>query len=273
MNKSNLIRLIHKKKSFLCVGLDPDLSKIPPFILEMEDPIFEFNKRIIDATQDLCVAYKPNIAFYECLGAKGWESLKKTVDYISDDAFLIADAKRGDIGNTSLMYAKTFFETFNFDAITLSPYMGKDSIEPFLRFKDKWAIMLALTSNQSAKDIQSIQNSDGEKLYQSVIKNSTEWSSKKNMMYVVGANREDDLFNIRKIIPDNFILIPGVGTQGGDLKKISDAGMNKNCGIMVNISRSIIYCDGSKNFDKEIRLAAIKVKSQMEKILFSNGII
>ncbi len=273
MNYDQIYNEIKNKRSYLCIGLDSDLKKIPKYFLKYKDPIFEFNKIIIDNTQDLVVAYKPNLAFYEVNGSEGMNTLKKTLDHIPKNIFKIADAKRGDIGNTSLMYAKTFFETFNFDAITLSPYMGKDSIEPFLRFKDKWAIMLALTSNQSAKDIQSIQNSDGEKLYQSVIKNSTEWSSKKNMMYVVGANREDDLFNIRKIIPDNFILIPGVGAQGGDLKKISDAGMNKNCGIMVNISRSIIYCDGSKNFDKEIRLAAIKVKSQMEKILFSNGII
>jgi orotidine-5'-phosphate decarboxylase len=200
-------------------------------------------------------------------------TLKKTLDYIPKNIFKIADAKRGDIGNTSLMYARTFFETFNFDAITLSPYMGRDSIDPFLEFKDKWAIILALTSNKSAKDIQSIKNLNGEQLYESIIKNSTEWSSKKNMMYVVGANREDDLLNIRKIIPDNFLLIPGVGAQGGDLKKISNLGMNENCGIIVNVSRSIIYCDDSINFGQEVRLSAMKVKNQMQEILFSSRII
>ncbi|PDH45729.1 MAG: orotidine-5'-phosphate decarboxylase [Rhodothermaeota bacterium MED-G18] len=273
MDYDQIFNEIKNKRSYLCIGLDSDSKKIPKHLLKYDDPIFEFNKIIIDNTKDLVIAYKPNLAFYEVNGSKGMETLKKTLDYIPKNIFKIADAKRGDIGNTSSMYAKTFFETFNFDAITLSPYMGRDSIEPFLGFKDKWAIILALTSNQSAKDIQSIKNSGGEKLYESVIKNSMEWSSKKNMMYVVGANREDDLLNIRKIIPENFLLIPGVGAQGGDLKKISDVGMNKNCGIMVNVSRSIIYCDGSINFDQAVRLSAMKVKSQMEEILFSNGIL
>tara|TARA_B100001063_G_scaffold169120_1_gene158346 strand:- start:436 stop:1257 length:822 start_codon:yes stop_codon:yes gene_type:complete len=273
MNYDQICYEIKNKGSYLCVGLDSDLNKIPKYLLKYDDPIFEFNKIIIDNTKDLVVAYKPNLAFYEVNGSQGMRTLKKTLDYIPKNIFKIADAKRGDIGNTSLMYARTFFETFNFDAITLSPYMGRDSIDPFLEFKDKWAIILALTSNKSAKDIQSIKNLNGEQLYESIIKNSTEWSSKKNMMYVVGANREDDLLNIRKIIPDNFLLIPGVGAQGGDLKKISNLGMNENCGIIVNVSRSIIYCDDSINFGQEVRLSAMKVKNQMQEILFSSRII
>ena len=267
MNKSNLIRLIHKKKSFLCVGLDPDLSKIPPFILEMEDPIFEFNKRIIDATQDLCVAYKPNIAFYECLGAKGWESLKKTVDYISDDAFLIADAKRGDIGNTSSMYAKTFFESMDFSSITVSPYMGSDSVEPFLKFKNKWVILLALTSNLGSQDFQKISDSNGVNLYENVIRKSAKWAGDDRMMYVVGATQSKLIKEVRKIVPNHFLLVPGIGAQGGNLSEVIENGLNSDYGLLINSSRSIIYSDSSLDFASSARNAAMQIKLEMERFI------
>jgi len=273
MNYDQICDEIKNKRSYLCIGLDSDLDKIPKHLLKYKDPIFEFNKLVVDATKDIVIAYKPNLAFYEVLGFEGIKTLQKTTNYIPDNIFKIADAKRGDIGNTSIMYAKTFFETFNFDAVTLSPYMGKDSVDPYLEYKNKWAIILALTSNASAKEIQLISSNKGEKLYESVINDSLKWSTSENLMYVVGANRDADLLNIRKIIPDSFILIPGVGAQGGDLKKISNAGMNKNCGIMVNVSRSIIYSDNTTNFEDSVRKSALNIQKEMEQILLQNNII
>ena len=267
MNKSNLIRLIHKKKSFLCVGLDPDLSKIPPFILEMEDPIFEFNKRIIDATKDLCVAYKPNIAFYECLGAKGWESLQKTVDYISDDAFLIADAKRGDIGNTSLKYADTFFNTYDFDAITVAPYMGEDSVTPFLSVENKWVIILGLTSNKGSSSFQQLTLSNERKVFEEVLIRSSNWGNTNNIMYVIGATNEQEFHSIRKIIPDHFLLVPGIGAQGGDLNQVIKNGMNKDVGLLVNSSRGILYASSDESFQERAHEEAKKIQIQMAEFL------
>jgi len=267
MNKSNLIRLIHKKKSFLCVGLDPDLSKIPPFILEMEDPIFEFNKRIIDATKDLCVAYKPNIAFYECLGAKGWESLQKTVDYISDDAFLIADAKRGDIGNTSLKYADTFFNTYDFDAITVAPYMGEDSVTPFLSVENKWVIILGLTSNKGSSSFQQLTLSNERKVFEEVLIRSSNWGNTNNIMYVIGATNEQEFHSIRKIIPDHFLLVPGIGAQGGDLNQVIKNGMNNDVGLLVNSSRGILYASSDESFQERAHEEAKKIQIQMAEFL------
>ncbi|MEX2379494.1 MAG: orotidine-5'-phosphate decarboxylase, partial [Vicingaceae bacterium] len=237
MNRKQLIEQIHQKQSFLCVGLDTDITKIPSFLLEFEDPIFEFNKRIIDATKDYCVAYKPNIAFYEAMGAKGWESLAKTIDYIPKDVFTIADAKRGDIGNTSAMYAKTFFQTYNFDSVTIAPYMGSDSVQPFLTQEGKWGIVLALTSNQGASDFQFEELKSGEKLFEKVLKTSSQWGNDSNMMYVVGATKAEKLIEIRKFVPNHFLLVPGVGAQGGSLADVCKHGLNKDVGLLINSSR------------------------------------
>ena len=268
MTREELILQIKSKRSFLCIGLDTDINKIPKHLLDLDDPIFEFNKQIINATKDLCVAYKPNIAFYESMGVSGWNSLQKTLDYIPDNIFIIADAKRGDIGNTSTMYAKSFFETLNFDAVTLSPYMGKDSILPYLEFENKWTILLSLTSNSGAEDFQySKIEGTNEKLFEKVINSSLSWSSNQNMMYVVGANRTEDFIKIRKIIPNHFILVPGIGAQGGSLKNVSINGMNNNCGLIVNLSRSIIYSDSSINFEKIVRKKAHSIQIEMSKYL------
>lgn len=273
MNFEEIVSSIKEKKSYLCIGLDTDIDKIPKHLLNANDPVFEFNKKIIDATKDLVVAYKPNLAFYESLGSKGIESLIKTIEYIPNDIFKIADAKRGDIGNTSAMYAKSFFEKLNFNAVTLSPYMGKDSILPYLKFKNKWTILLSLTSNSGAEDFQYLNvNGTSEKLFEKVIKNSLSWSSNKNMMYVVGANRTEDLIKIRNIIPNHFILVPGIGAQGGSLKNVSINGMNNNCGLIVNISRSIIYSDSSINFEKTVREKAQSIQIKMSKYLFENNV-
>jgi orotidine-5'-phosphate decarboxylase len=274
MNFEQLVSSIKKKKSYLCIGLDTDINKIPKHLLKANDPVFEFNKKIIDSTKDLVVAYKPNLAFYESLGPKGIESLSKTIQYIPNDIFKIADAKRGDIGNTSTMYAKSFFEKLNFDAVTLSPYMGKDSILPYLEFKNKWIILLSLTSNSGAEDFQYL-NVEGtnEKLFEKVIKNSVSWSSNQNMMYVVGANRTKDFIKIRKIIPNHFILVPGIGAQGGNLKNVSMNGINNNCGLIVNLSRSIIYSDSSINFEKTVREKAQSVQIEMSKYLSDYNIL
>ena len=274
MNFEQLVSSIKKKKSYLCIGLDTDINKIPKHLLRANDPVFEFNKKIIDATKDLVVAYKPNLAFYESLGPEGIESLSKTIEYIPNDIFKIADAKRGDIGNTSTMYAKSFFEKLNFDAVTLSPYMGKDSILPYLEFKNKWIILLSLTSNSGAEDFQYL-NVEGtnEKLFEKVIKNSVSWSSNQNMMYVVGANRTKDFIKIRKIIPNHFILVPGIGAQGGSLKNVSMNGINNNCGLIVNLSRSIIYSDSSINFEKTVREKAQSVQIEMSKYLSDYNIL
>lgn len=266
MTKQQLIEQINKKQSFLCVGLDPDLKKIPPHLLKLEDPIYEFCKQIIDATKDFCVAYKPNIAFFECLGPKGWESLKKTLDYIPKDIFTIADAKRGDIGNTSEMYAKTFFDYLNADSVTVAPYMGEDSVTPFLNFKDKWVILLALTSNQGGKDFQLF--SDGNtKLFEQVITKSQQWGTDENLMYVIGATRGEDIAKARKLAPNHFFLVPGVGAQGGSLEEVCKYGLTKDCGLLVNSSRGIIYADNSENFAQAANQEAYKLQQEMAEYL------
>jgi orotidine-5'-phosphate decarboxylase len=262
MTSKELSQQITDKSSYLCVGLDTDLQRIPTHLLKEEDPIFTFNKQIIDATYQYAVAYKLNIAFYEAHGSKGWESLQKTIDYLPDDVFTIADAKRGDIGNTSAMYAKAFFEQMNFDSITVAPYMGSDSVKPFLTFKDKWVILLALTSNEGSKDFQFEQIGD-QKLYEKVIQQSKEWGTDENMMYVVGATRTDQLAHIRSLIPKHFLLVPGVGAQGGSLKEVSEIGLNSKGGLLVNSSRAIIYADDSKDFAK---IAAQKAKTIQEEM-------
>ncbi len=267
MTRGELIEQIKKKRSFLCIGLDPDLNKIPEHLLKEEDPIFEFNKAIIDATKDLAVAYKPNIAFYECHGARGWESLKKTLDYIPEDIFTIADAKRGDIGNTSRYYAETFFNYLKADSVTVAPYMGSDSVLPFLEFENKWVVLLALTSNEGAKDFQMIESIDGEKLFQRVLKCSQEWGTPENMMFVVGATRMEHIAEVRHIAKDYFFLVPGVGAQGGSLEEVVRYGWNKDCGLLVNSSRGIIYAGKGANFSNQVREAAKKLQQEMAEIL------
>ncbi|UKN01009.1 orotidine-5'-phosphate decarboxylase [Paracrocinitomix mangrovi] len=269
MTKQQLLEQIKIKQSFLCVGLDTDLNKIPKFLLDFDDPIFEFNKRIIDATKDLCVAYKPNIAFYECHGSKGWDSLKKTIDYIPSDIFTIADAKRGDIGNTSSYYAKTFFEYLNFDSVTVAPYMGEDSVTPFLEFEDKWVILLALTSNKGALDFQMTTDQNGERLFEKVIKQSAKWGSPENLMYVVGATRAEGIGEVREIAPNNFFLVPGVGAQGGSLEDVAKYGWNDDCGLLVNSSRGIIYAGDGENFTEDVKSASQSLQNQMKTILIN----
>lgn len=269
MTTQQLIEQIHKKKSFLCIGLDVDLNKVPKHLLEAEDPIFEFNKAIIDATHDLAVSYKPNTAFYEAYGLKGWLSLEKTINYINQqypEIFTIADAKRGDIGNTSTMYAKAFFEDLNFDSVTVAPYMGKDSIEPFLAFEDKHTIILALTSNEGAFDFQTL-NTNGQELYKTVIETSKTWKNSDNLMYVVGATKAEYFAEIRKILPNNFLLVPGVGAQGGSLSEVCKYGMTENIGLLINSSRAIIYASAEKNFDEKSREEAFKIQQEMQAIL------
>jgi orotidine-5'-phosphate decarboxylase len=269
MTTQHLINQIQLKKSFLCVGLDVDLNKIPKHLLETEDPIFEFNKAIIDVTHDLAVAYKPNTAFYEAYGIKGWLSLEKTIRYINEnypDIFTIADAKRGDIGNTSSMYAKAFFEDLNFDSVTVAPYMGKDSVEPFLAFEDKHTIMLALTSNEGAFDFQTL-NVNGTELYKQVLETSKSWKNSHNLMYVVGATKAEYFTEIRKIIPDSFLLVPGVGAQGGSLSEVCKYGMNANVGLLINSSRAIIYASNGTDFAAKARAEALQVQQEMQAIL------
>jgi len=267
MNKADLVQWIHERKSFLCVGLDPNPEKMPRHILEMDDPLFEFNKRIIDATRDFCVAYKPNTAFYESHGARGWEALKKTRDYIGSDHFTIADAKRGDIGNTSGMYAKAFFEDSGFDSVTVAPYMGSDSVRPFLDYSEKWVILLALTSNQGADDFQFFSSEEGEKLFERVLRISQNWGDDKNMMYVVGATRPEKFKEIRKIVPNHFLLVPGVGAQGGSLEEVCKYGLNSDVGLLVNSSRGIIHAGSGKDFDQIARTEAQKIANKMKVIL------
>lgn len=271
MNKQQLIEQIKLKQSFLCVGLDTDLDKIPSHLLETEDPLFEFNKAIIDATKAFAVAYKPNIAFYECYGPKGWESLKKTLDYIPKDIFTIADAKRGDIGNTSTYYAKTFFEYLDCDSVTVAPYMGEDSVTPFLAFKDKWVILLALTSNKGALDFQFTSDQNGNELYKTVLEKSAQWGSSEQLMYVVGATRSSDIAAVRKQVPDHFFLVPGVGAQGGSLEEVVQYGWNNDCGLLVNSSRAIIYASSGLDFADQAALAAQEVQQQMAKLLEAKG--
>jgi orotidine-5'-phosphate decarboxylase len=267
MNRAELISETRKKKSYLCVGLDTDLAKIPAHLSKTDDPIFEFNKLIIDATAEYAVAYKPNIAFYEALGPFGWISLQKTVAYIPKNCFTIADAKRGDIGNTSALYAKAFFETMDFDALTVAPYMGEDSVRPFLTFKDKWVILLAHTSNPGSTDFQLIATPDGRPLYEEVVIRSKRWGSPQNMMYVVGATRADKMQSIRALAPDHFFLVPGIGAQGGDLEAVSRDGLTKDCGLLVNSARSIIYASAGEDFADAARLEAKAIQSQMAALL------
>ncbi len=275
MNQEQLLRNIVAKRSFLCVGLDTEIEKIPVFLLNSEDPVFEFNKRIIDATVSYAVAYKPNIAFYECNGVKGWISLKLTLDYIREkypDVFVIADAKRGDIGNTSKMYAKTFFENMSFDAVTVAPYMGEDSVTPFLAIRDKWVILLALTSNKGADDFQ-YHNQDGFRLFEKVLTVSQKWGTTDNLMYVVGATRAEMLKEIRLIVPGHFLLVPGVGAQGGSLKEVANYGMTDKCGLLVNSSRGIIFADNTENFDVAAAAKAKEIQSEMEQYLSERNLV
>ncbi len=267
MNYQELVTQIKTKKSFLCVGLDTDLAKIPAHLLELDDPIFEFNKQIIDATKDYCVAYKPNIAFYEMLGTKGWESLQKTIDYIPETHFTIADAKRGDIGNTSLYYANTFFDTYNFDSVTVAPYMGSDSVTPYLQHKDKWAILLALTSNKGADDFELQKLESGEYVFEKVLSTSKKWGSEQNMMYVVGATRPEMLAEIRKIVPNHFLLVPGVGAQGGSLSEVVKYGITADCGLLVNSSRGIIYAGNGEDFAQKAGEKAKAIQEEMASLI------
>lgn len=273
MTREQLVAEIKRKKSFLCVGLDTDINKIPEHLKGLEDPVFEFNKAIIDATQDYCVAYKPNIAFYESLGEAGWRSLKKTLDYIPKNIFTIADAKRGDIGNTSKLYAKAFFDTQDFDSITVAPYMGEDSVTPFLEYPNKWVILLALTSNKGALNFQQQELSSGGKVFEKVLETSAKWGTPDNMMYVVGATRGEDIGEVRKHVPDHFFLVPGVGAQGGSLKDVVKYGINKDCGLLVNSSRGIIFSSSGMDFAKSASNAAKDLQQQMEIELMENGII
>ncbi|MCR4847981.1 MAG: orotidine-5'-phosphate decarboxylase [Bacteroidales bacterium] len=269
MKKQQLIEQIQKKKSFLCVGLDTDINKIPQDLLALEDPVFEFNKQIITKTAEFAVAYKPNTAFYEVYGAKGWQSLERTIQYIKinyPDIFIIADAKRGDIGNTSTNYAKAFFNSLKADALTVAPYMGKDSVEPFLGFEDKWVILLALTSNAGSKDFQYLNTGD-RLLYQQVLQTATTWASSEKMMFVVGATHPEELGEIRKMLPDYFFLVPGVGAQGGDLQTVARYGLNKECGLLVNSSRGIIYASNKFDFADRAAEEAQKLQKQMANLL------
>ena len=272
MTRKELIIQIKKKQSFLCIGLDTDIEKVPNHLLELEDPIFEFNKQIIDMTKDFCVAYKPNIAFYESIGVNGWISLQKTLDYIPENIFTIADAKRGDIGNTSNMYAKAFFENMNFDSITVAPYMGSDSVTPFLEFENKWAIVLALTSNEGGFDFQTIKSENEKALFEEVLETSKKWGTVENMMYVVGATRAEQLTEIRNIIPNHFLLVPGVGVQGGNLRQVAKYGMNSDCGLLVNSSRGIIYKGEGIGFAEKAREEVQKLQQEMTMLLSEKGI-
>ncbi|MBT2563216.1 orotidine-5'-phosphate decarboxylase [Pedobacter sp. ISL-68] len=276
MTKQQLFEQIQKKRSFLCVGLDSSLDKIPKHLLKYENPILEFNKQIIDATKDLCVAYKPNTAFYECYGKKGWETLIETWKYIPQDIFSIADAKRGDIGNTSAMYAETFFNAassdMSFDSVTVAPYMGSDSVTPFLTFKDKWVILLALTSNAGHADFQ-LQEIGEDKLFEKVLKTSQTWATDEQMMYVVGATRGAAFGDVRKLAPNHFLLVPGVGAQGGDLNEVCKYGLNSQCGLLINSSRGIIYASQGEDFAEKAREEALKLQKEMEQILIDAELI
>ncbi|RYF98541.1 MAG: orotidine-5'-phosphate decarboxylase [Chitinophagaceae bacterium] len=276
MNKEQLFEQIKQKKSFLCVGLDPVLSKLPKHLLNYNDPILEFNRQIIDATHDLCVAYKPNTAFYESYGAKGWQTLTDTWKHIPKDVFTIADAKRGDIGNTSAMYAEAFFNEksggMSFDSITVAPYMGKDSVTPFLNFDDKWVILLALTSNEGSQDFQ-VKQSNNELLFEQVIKTSSQWASADKMMYVVGATKAEAFENIRRLAPEHFLLVPGVGAQGGSLAAVCKYGLTKQCGLLVNSARSIIYASNGLDFAEKAREEALVLQKEMEQILIDAQLV
>ncbi len=276
MNAGQLTELIKKKKSFLCVGLDTDIQRIPQFLHNGNDPVFEFNKRIIDATLPYTAAYKPNLAFYESIGAKGWESLRKTTEYLrtkEKEIFIIADAKRGDIGNTSAMYARTFFEVFDFDAVTLSPYMGFDTVEPFLQYEDKWVIILGLTSNKSASDFEELPLQNGQRLYEKVLETASQWGTPDQIMFVAGATQAKAFGLIRKIVPGHFLLVPGIGAQGGSLGEVAAQGLNSNCGLLVNSSRGIIYASGGKDFAEKAAEQALSIQQKMERLLKEKGIL
>ncbi|EGQ17477.1 orotidine-5'-phosphate decarboxylase [Prevotella nigrescens] len=270
MERKQLIEQIFTKKSFLCVGLDTDLNKVPKFLLNEEDPIFSFNKAIIDATAPYCVAYKPNLAFYECYGLKGMEAFEKTITYLKEkypNHFIIADAKRGDIGNTSKMYAQTFFKEYNVDALTIAPYMGEDSVKPFLEYEGKWVILLALTSNKGSHDFQLFEDKDGVRLFERVLSKAQEWGTTENLMFVVGATQGSLFADIRKLAPNSFLLVPGVGAQGGSLQEVCKYGMNKDCGLLVNSSRGIIYASSEANFAEIAGEKAKELQQEMEKEL------
>lgn len=268
MNIDELVRSIREKKSYLCIGLDTDIEKIPEFLQKYDDPVFEFNRRIIDKTYDLCVAYKLNTAFYESRGPGGWESLRKTIDYIPEGIFKIADAKRGDIGSTSEHYAKTFFETYQFDAVTVAPYMGEDSLRPFLKYKNKWVIILGLTSNKGSEDFQMIKlKNEDHFLYEEVIKKASQWAGPDQLMFVTGGTRAGYFERIRKLVPDHFLLVPGVGAQGADLESISKNGLNDHYGLLVNSSRSIIYASNEEDFSEKARQKAKELQSRMTEFL------
>lgn len=270
MERKQLIEQIFTKKSFLCIGLDTDLNKIPKFLLNEEDPIFSFNKAIIDATAPYCVAYKPNLAFYECYGLKGMEAFEKTITYLKEkypNHFIIADAKRGDIGNTSKMYAQTFFKEYNVDALTIAPYMGEDSVKPFLEYEGKWVILLALTSNKGSHDFQLFEDKDGVRLFERVLSKAQGWGTTENLMFVVGATQGSLFADIRKLAPDSFLLVPGVGAQGGSLQEVCKYGMNKDCGLLVNSSRGIIYASSEANFAEIAGEKAKELQQEMEKEL------
>lgn len=275
MTRKELIASIQRKRSFLCVGLDPDLKKVPAHLLQEEDPVFAFNKAIIDATAPYCVAYKPNLAFYESMGVKGWIAFEKTVAYLREnypDQFIIADAKRGDIGNTSAMYARTFFEEMNLDAVTVAPYMGEDSVTPFLGYEGKWVILLALTSNKGSHDFQLTEDAQGEKLFEKVLRKSQEWAGNDQMMYVVGATQGKAFEDIRRIAPHHFLLVPGIGAQGGSLEEVCKYGMTSECGLIVNSSRAIIYADATERFAQVAGEKAREVQAQMAQELDKYGI-
>lgn len=276
MNKQELIKQIKEKRSFLCVGLDSDIKKLPACVLGSEDPVFEFNKAIIDATAPYTVAYKPNLAFYEATGVKGWISLEKTVQYLKDnypEIFIIADAKRGDIGNTSALYARSFFEEMKVDALTVAPYMGEDSVSPFLSYDGAWVIVLALTSNPGSHDFQLTKDENGEMLFEKVLRTSQKWGSDQNMMYVVGATQGKSFENVRSIVPNHFLLVPGVGAQGGSLEEVCKYGMNDECGLLVNASRAVIFADSSEDFAKIAGEKAQAYQQQMEAELKNKGVI
>lgn len=275
MNYEQLFGLIQNKRSFLCVGLDSDPDKLPASLKNQPGGLFQFNKAIVDATFEFTVAYKPNLAFYEALGAPGWESLEKTITYIRSkgEAFIIADAKRGDIGNTSARYAEAFFNNLDVDAVTLSPYMGYDTVSPFLEFKDKWAVLLALTSNKSANDFQYFQDANGQRLFEQVLNVSQSWGSLSQMMYVVGATRAEELETVRQIVPDHFLLVPGVGAQGGSLEEVAEFGMNSHCGLLVNSSRGILYASSGDDFAEKAGDKAKELQQQMEKLLQSRELV
>lgn len=277
MNREQLFKQIQKKRSFLCVGLDTDVLKIPKHLVDTSDPVFSFNKEIIDATAEFAVAYKPNLAFYESLGWQGWESLEKTVVYVQSkypEIFLIADAKRGDIGNTSSLYARAFFDKLNFDAITVAPYMGEDSVKPFVGYLDKWVIILALTSNKGASDFQYLKSREtGDELFKSVLKTSQNWGTSENMMYVAGATQSGKLKEIREIVPEHFLLVPGVGAQGGSLQEVAKNGMNSTCGLLVNSSRGVIYASDGKDFAEKAHKAAGQIQEEMKNLLKEKGLL